>query len=203
MRWVDKYRPTTLDSYIVPASAATELNYVLKGSDNLVMYGPAGTGKTTFARLYGGHLGTTEYGDFVELHAGKLQGVQEVRDTVEQLVLRQGGWEGDRLVIHLEECDNLTRQAQIALKPLMENYPQTTFIITTNNIKDFEPAILSRCVVAHLTLTEEDIVNVYKMFTRILNAEGIIFCKEELMELAKRGFSDLRIAIRELEMRYK
>ena len=131
--WVEKYRPTTMDTYIGNEHLKSKVSVYLESGDlpHLLLYGRAGTGKTTLAKLLVNNIDC----DYLYINASDENSVEVVRDKVKNFASTLGFQE--MKVIILDECDYITPNAQAALRNLMETFSKhCRFILTCIMLKE-------------------------------------------------------------------
>ena len=148
--WVEKYRPQTLDDVVGQKHIVGSLKkYVDQGSmPNLMFTGPAGVGKTTSAlALVKAILGDYWRQNFLELNASDARGIETVRNNIKNFCrLKPVG--APFRIIFLDEVDNMTKDAQHALRREMEMYTKTaSFILSCNYSSKIIDPIQSRCAI--------------------------------------------------------
>ena len=113
--WVEKYRPTELESYIGNEHLKIKVEVYLKSVDmpHLLLFGRAGTGKTTLAKM----LVNSIECDHLYINASDENSVDTVRNKVRNFASTMGFQ--DMKIIILDECDYITPNAQAALRNLM------------------------------------------------------------------------------------
>ena len=169
--WVEKYRPQTLDDVVGQKHIVSRLKqYVEEGSmPNLMFTGPAGVGKTTSAlALVKAILGEYWRQNFLELNASDARGIETVRTNIKNFCrLKPVG--APFRIIFLDEVDNMTKDAQHALRREMEMYTKTaSFILSCNYSSKIIDPIQSRCIAEAEGCQYED-----EAITTIVNfAEG-------------------------------
>ena len=129
---VEKYRPTNLDNYVGNESIKKSISNYIGQNDiqNLIFYGPAGTGKTTLAKLIVKNLDC----DYIYINASDERGIETIRDKVSGFASTMS-FKPLKVVI-LDEADFLTIQAQASLRNVIETFSRTTrFILTCNFIE--------------------------------------------------------------------
>lgn len=139
--WVEKYRPRVLSDLISHDQIRNTLNKFLqrKSLPNLLFYGSPGTGKTSTIIASAKELYKNTYSYMViELNASDERGINTIRNTVKVFAESQPPIKSDvgfKLVI-LDEADNMTKDAQAALRRMMERFSNTTrFCLICNYVR--------------------------------------------------------------------
>jgi replication factor C small subunit len=207
LMWVEKYRPTTLKEIINQRDIVTGLSNFSKEPDeipHLLFSGPAGVGKTTTALcLAKGLLGESWRRDTLELNASDERGIKMVRERVKEfaavmkLPTDRDTKKMFRIII-LDEADEMTSEAQTALRRIIEDSSRTTrFIIICNYLSQIIEPIQSRCVVFKFRrLSREDVSDHLRS---ICNKEGIKFEEKALSTIYDATQGDLRHSINILQ----
>jgi replication factor C small subunit len=207
LMWVEKYRPLKLEQVINQKQIINGLSNLIKNPDeipHLLFAGPAGVGKTTTALCIArALLGEYWQRDTLELNASDERGIKMVRERVKEFaaVMKLSISNKDdkpfRIII-LDEADEMTSEAQTALRRIIEDSSKTTrFIIICNYLSQIIEPIQSRCVVFHFTrLAEEDIVDYLKM---ICEKEGVKYEEKALEQIYTATSGDLRHSINILQ----
>ena len=148
--WVEKYRPQNLEDIVGQKQIITRLEkYVGEGSmPNLMFTGPAGVGKTKKAiALVKSILGEYWKQNFLELNASDARGIETVRNDIKNFCRLKPIGTPFR-IIFLDEVDNMTKDAQHALRREMEMYTKTaSFILSCNYSSKIIDPIQSRCAI--------------------------------------------------------
>ena len=148
--WVEKYRPQKLEDIVGQKQIVARLEkYVGENSmPNLMFTGPAGVGKTTTAlALVKSILGEYWRQNFLELNASDARGIDTVRDRIKNFCrLKPVG--APFRIIFFYYFDNMTKDAQHALRREMEMYTKTaSFILSCNYSSKIIDPIQSRCAI--------------------------------------------------------
>jgi replication factor C small subunit len=201
--WVEKYRPKTLDDVVGQDDIIRALKgFVEKRSmPHLLFAGPAGTGKTTTALALANDLYKSEElvaANYLELNASDERGIDTIRTKIKDFAKTAPFGEVPFKIIHLDEADNLTADAQQALRRIMEMYSTTTrFIFACNYSSKIIEPIQSRCAVFRFgPIPEEAIKNRLIM---IAEREGLKYTEDGISAIIYVAEGDLRKAINLLQ----
>lgn len=182
--WVEKYRPQKLEDIVGQKQIITRLQkYVGEESmPNLMFTGSAGVGKTTTAlALVKSILGEYWRQNFLELNASDARGIETVRNNIKNFCrLKPVG--APFRIIFLDEVDNMTKDAQHALRREMEMYTKTaSFILSCNYSSKIIDPIQSRCAIFRFApIKGEDIVARLKYI-----------CENEKFEYDEKGLETI------------
>ena len=188
--WVEKYRPTQLDNYIGNDHLKSKVSVYLESGDipHLLLFGRAGTGKTTLAKLLVGNIDC----DYLYINASDENSVDVVREKVKNFASTLGF--KDMKVIILDECDYITPNAQAALRNLMETFSKNCrFILTCNYVERIIDPIQSRC--QSFQIIPPDRKQVAQHLANILNNENIEYDVKDIATIVNSGYPDIRRVI--------
>jgi DNA polymerase III delta prime subunit len=185
--WVEKYRPKKLEDYVGNDHLKQKIRDYIESGDvpHLLLFGKAGTGKTTLAKLIVNSINC----DFMILNASDENNVDTVRNKVKSFASTIGF--KDIKIVILDEFDYMTPQAQAILRNLMETFSKhCRFILTCNYVEKIIDPIQSRCQTFQIIPpTKKDVA---VQISKILTEERIQFELKELVPIVDSSYPDIR-----------
>jgi replication factor C small subunit len=149
--WTEKYRPTTFNEVKGQQNIVKRVEAFVKQKNipHLIFAGRAGIGKTSLAIVVAKQLFGENWKDnFLDLNASDDRGIDTIRVKVKDFARTKALGTDVQKIIHLDECDSLTKEAQQALRRTMENYSKSArFILSANYASKLIDPIQSRCAV--------------------------------------------------------
>jgi len=202
MLWTEKYRPQHVDEIIGHYDLIVDAETWIKNNDmpNLLLYGVAGSGKTAFAgALSNDILKEHKKSNFYEINASDDRKLETVRTKIKEIASTSKIGDVPFKIILLDEMDGMTKDAQNALKRIMERYSDNCrFIITCNERNRIIYPLQSRC--ANYLFRRLDTHNMSFILNKILESENIdTVNKEELDDFITSLHGDIRRGITELQ----
>jgi len=204
--WVEKYRPTTVDAVAHQTEVVAALRNAVTGKSkdlpHMIFHGPPGTGKTTTAlavtrQLFGPELRKQRV---LELNASDERGIQVVREKIKTFASMAVGHGVHGYpcppykVIILDESDFMTKDAQNALRRIIEQYSKTTrFIFCCNYITRIIEPLTSRC--AKYRFKPVVLESLQGRVEYICGQEGVTMEAGAMAALASVAKGDMRRAI--------
>ena len=189
--WNEKYRPNTLDTYVGNGIIKSTFQQYIDTNDvpHLLLYGDAGSGKTTLAKIVANTIAKDNY---IYINASDENSVDTVRDKIKQFA-SSIGFGGLKLII-LDESDYLTPNAQAALRNVIETFSKTTrFILTCNYIDKIIDPIQSRCQIFNIVPPSKK--EVAQHLVKILEDESVNYEKDNLVTIINQSYPDIRRVI--------
>ena len=193
--FVEKYRPQSVDSYVGNQEFKDIVSLYIAENDiqNLLLYGPAGTGKTSAAKLIVNKIEC----DYIYINASDERGIDTIREKVVGFASTMS-FKPLKVVI-LDEADYLTIQSQAALRNVMEQYSRNTrFILTCNYVEKIIDPIQSRCQVVNIIPPSKKDIALH--LVSILEEEKIEYEKESLKDVVNTYYPDLRKMLNTIQM---
>jgi replication factor C small subunit len=199
--WTEKYRPKSLSEIIDQEEIVSRLQEFVKRAamPHCLFAGPPGTGKTTAALCLAHDLFGERFQDvFMELNASDERGIDVVRTTVKEFARMASLSSVPFKILVLDEADNMTGDAQAALRRTMEKYTETCrFVLCCNYSGRIIEPIQSRCALFRFTpLPEHEIV---EHLHSIAETEGLKVTEPALKSIVEVGEGDLRKSINTLQ----
>jgi len=196
--WVEKYRPMKLSEIVNQTEIVGSLEALIKDPTDmphLMFSGSAGVGKTTTALCISRQiLGEYAKDNTLELNASDERGIGMVREKVKKFSRFAGMAEVPFKIIILDEADEMTSDAQTALRRIIEDTAKICrFIFIANNISKIIDPIQSRCATFKFTsVSEEDVIG---RLEEIAKKEKVKTEKKGLKAIYDHSEGDLRHAI--------
>ena len=198
--WVEKYRPANFKDIVLDKDNKIILNNILKKNyfPNLLFYGPPGTGKTTtiinLINSFQKKTNQVNKGLMIHLNASDERGIDIIRNQINSFVNSKTLFEYGVKFIILDEVDYMTKNAQLALKYLLQEYKQNVrFCLICNYISKIDESLQNEFVRLRFNqLPKNEIRN----FLNIININEKLNLTEVHIESIQNNYkSDIRSMI--------
>jgi DNA polymerase III delta prime subunit len=203
--WVEKYRPTNFEDIVLDKTNKTIFNQILNKNyfPNLLLYGPPGTGKTTtiinlINKFQKNNNNSNNKDLIIHLNASDDRGVDIVRNQINQFVNTKTFFNKGLKFIILDEVDYMTKNAQSALRYLIQQYSDNIrFCLICNYISRIDNSLQNEFVrLKFCNLPKKKII---KFLEKIVKIEGINIKNNQLVSIQNIFNSDMRSMINFLQ----
>ncbi|CAH9135150.1 unnamed protein product [Cuscuta epithymum] len=202
--WVEKYRPQSLSDVAAHQDIVETIDRLASGNrlPHLLLYGPPGTGKTSTIlalarKLYGAQM----HNMVLELNASDDRGIDVVRQQIQDFASTQSISFGAKFpvkLVLLDESDAMTKDAQFALRRVIEKYTKNTrFALICNNVNKVIPALQSRCT--RFRFAPLDAVHITERLKHVIELERLDVPECGLKALVQLSNGDMRKALNILQ----
>jgi replication factor C small subunit len=192
--WYEKWRPKTLEEYISTDELKKRIQECIDKNDipHFVFHGPAGTGKTSLAKLIINSLNC----DYIYINASDENGIETIREKVKAFASTKS-FQPLKVVI-LDEADRLTAQAQDALRAVIDEYTlNTRFILTGNNFQRITAPLKSRCEEVKIVIPTKKAMA--HRAVEILDKEGVTYQIEDVAKIINPLYPDFRSVLKTIQ----
>eukprot|EP00802_Teleaulax_amphioxeia_P001700 Tamp_01702.p3 GENE.Tamp_01702~~Tamp_01702.p3 ORF type:complete len:389 (+),score=96.54 Tamp_01702:3845-5011(+) len=199
--WVEKYRPETLGDVIAHTDIVSTLDRFVANNrlPHLLLYGPPGTGKTSTALALAKKIFGPKYKSMtLELNASDDRGIDVVKEKIKDFAGTRTIFGSGFKMILLDEADNMTNAAQMALRRIVESYTSNArFVLCCNYVNKIIPALQSRCTRFRFSPLES--IHIQPRLDFIVKDQGVTATPEALLAVEKLGGGDMRKSLNILQ----
>lgn len=207
MPWVEKYRPTHFDGIVLdPLNREFFQNIIQKGKfPNLLFYGPPGTGKTTtiinLIQEYQAKYTRVNKETVIHLNASDERGVDIIRTQIHQFVRSCHIFETGCKFVILDEVDYMTKNAQQALKTLLQTSQHNVrFCLICNYISKIDESLQREFICVRFNQLPP--AEIRQFIRRIADAESLSMDADDIDILMANHQSDIRSMINFMQSTY-
>ena len=203
--WVEKYRPTHFENIVLDPINRELFEKIIQKNEfpNLLFYGPPGTGKTTtiinLIQEYQNTYGKINKGNVIHLNASDERGIDIIRNQIYSFVRSKNLFETGFKFVILDEVDYMTKNAQQALKYLLQTTTTNVrFCLICNYISKIDEPLKNEFISVRFNqLPEKDIIH---FIETIVKKEEIKISKSDIYTIQSMYKSDIRSMINFLQL---
>ena len=202
--WIEKYRPNKLENIVLDETNQKILNNIIekKYFPNILLFGPPGTGKTTtiinLINRYQEKYNLPKKGTKIHLNASDDRGIDVIRSQISQFVNSKTLFTKSVKFVIFDEVDYMTKNAQCALRHLIQNYNNNVrFCLMCNYISRLDNTLQNEFV--QLKFCNLPKQKIYYFLNKISNAENINLSPDHIYSIQRLFKSDIRSMINYLQ----
>ena len=198
--WVEKYRPTQFDQIVMDPNNQDLFSQIIEKEyfPHLLFYGPPGTGKTTtiinLIQEYQRKHSRINKENIIHLNASDERGIDIIRNQIHSFVRSKNLFEKGFKFVILDEVDYMTKNAQQALRYLIQQYSQNIrFCLICNYISRIDVSLQNEFV--RLRFCQLPKSDIYHFLDTIIKKENINITNKQIIAIQENFKSDIRSMI--------
>ena len=202
--WVEKYRPENFENIVLDKSNEKIFKNIIKFNifPNLLFYGPPGTGKTTtiinLIKKYQEKYNEVHKSLVIHLNASDERGIEIIRTQIVQFINTKPLFSNGTKFVILDEVDYMTKNAQQALKYLLQTYNENVkFCLICNYISKIDESLKKEFI--RLKFNQLPCDKIYNYINNIVDKENLSISKKDIILIQKLFRSDIRSMINFLQ----
>jgi replication factor C subunit 3/5 len=203
--WVEKYRPNNFESIVLDPMNRQIFENILETHyfPNLMFYGPPGTGKTTtvinLINEYQQRHNQTKNGTLIHLNASDERGIDIIRNNIYQFVKTKNFFEKGLKFVILDEVDYMTKNAQQALKFLLQSYCYNVrFCLICNYISKIDESLKNEFICIRFNQLPQ--TDIYRFIKNISEKENLFLSDNVIGSIQQLYNSDIRSMINFMQL---
>lgn len=203
--WVEKYRPKNFDDIVLDSINRKIFKNILEKNyfPNLLFYGPPGTGKTTtiinIINEYQIKYNQKNKGVVIHLNASDERGIDVIRSHIYQFVKSNNFFDKGLKFVILDEVDYMTKNAQQALKYLLQSSCYNVrFCLICNYISKIDESLKNEFICIRFNQLPKD--DIYKFIKNITKNENLDITNMAIDRIQKIYNSDIRSMINFIQL---
>lgn len=203
--WVEKYRPTNFNDIVLSPINHTLFKNIINMNyfPNLLFYGPPGTGKTTtiinLINKYQQKYSKINTSTVIHLNASDERGIDTIRNQINQFVKSSNLFEKGLKFVILDEVDYMTKNAQQALKYILQsNVINVRFCLICNYISKIDESLKNEFICVRFNQLPDNYI--IQFIKTIAEKENIMIDVETIKSIQKIYGSDIRSMINFIQL---
>ena len=205
--WCEKYRPTKFTNIVLESQTRTIFKNILNSGHfpHLLLYGPPGAGKTTSAENIIREYQQTHYRinreTIMHLNASDERGIEVIRTQIYQYVQSNNMFEKGYKFVILDEVDYMTKNAQQALKNLIQSCnANVRFCLICNYICKLDESLKNEFICIRFNHLPSD--EIVKFISHIAESEKITIKKETINTIQDMFHNDIRSMVNFIQLNH-
>jgi replication factor C subunit 3/5 len=203
--WVEKYRPSQFSDIVLDPTNREIFENILSTNyfPNLLLYGPPGTGKTTTIINLINEFQTKYYrrnkSNIIHLNTSDERGIDVIRNQIYQFVRSTNLFEPGLKFVVLDEVDYMTKNAQQALKYLLQtNSNSVRFCLICNYITKIDESLKNEFISVRFNQLPQ--TEIFGFIKRISIHENLFLTDETIDTIHRMYHSDIRSMINFIQL---
>jgi|TARA_B110000093_G_scaffold31043_1_gene31549 replication factor C subunit 3/5 len=203
--WIEKYRPSNFDDIVLDDINKQMFKNILSQNyfPNLLFYGPPGTGKTTtiinIIKAFQNNNNDDANGSIIHLNASDERGIDVIRNHIQQFVKSKNIFKSGLKFVILDEVDYMTKNAQNALKYLIQSYTTNVrFCLVCNYISKIDYSLQNEFICARFNQLPKN--EIYKLIQTIVTKERLCLKENTIHTIMHNYNSDIRSMINYIQL---
>ena len=203
--WVEKYRPTNFDNIVLDPANRVLFKNIIENAyfPNLLFYGPPGTGKTTtiinLIREYQVSCSQRQQGTVLHLNASDERGIDIIRNQIQQFVKSNNMFEPGLKYVILDEVDYMTKNAQQALKYLIQSSRYNVrFCLICNYISKIDTSLKNEFICIRFNQLPKP--EIYRFIKSVASSENIQLSDDVIYSIQEMYNSDIRSMVNFIQL---
>ena len=206
--WVEKYRPTNFDNIVLDPANRTLFTNIIANEyfPNVLFYGPPGTGKTTtiinLIREFQLKCNQRQQGTVLHLNASDERGIDIIRNQIQQFVKSNNMFESGLKYVILDEVDYMTKNAQQALKYLIQSSRYNVrFCLICNYISKIDASLKNEFICIRFNQLPKQ--EIYRFIKSVASNENIQLSDDVIASIQEMYNSDIRSMVNFIQLNQK
>jgi len=203
--WIEKYRPKKFEEIVLDPINRTIFKNIVKKQyfPNLLFYGPPGTGKTTTIINLISEYQQTHYkinnATIIHLNASDERGIDIIRNQIYQFVRTRNMFEKGPKFVILDEVDYMTKNAQQALKYLLQSESYNVrFCLICNYINKIDESLKNEFISIKFNQLPKD--EIHAFLRNVVDSENIEMTDQVIDTIQNRFESDIRSMVNFIQL---
>ena len=204
--WVEKYRPKKFEEIVLDPINRTLFKNIIKKKyfPNLLFYGPPGTGKTTtiinLINEYQQTYFAINNATIIHLNASDERGIDIIRNQIYQFVKTRNMFEKGVKFVILDEVDYMTKNAQQALKYLLQSVDckNVRFCLICNYITKIDESLKNEFIAIKFNQLPKQ--EIHDFIRHVIRSEKMEISDEVIDTIQTRFKSDIRSMVNFIQL---